>query len=78
MRTGRRDILIRDSAKNDGRWPATFFTNHGNGKIDMHFCTVRLNDENTFEHDWHCMEFNPDFVKVLKKCGRLPIDSMSE
>ena len=76
--TGRRDALIKDSAKNDGRWPATFFINHRDDRIDMHFCTLRLNEEDTFEHAWHCLELNADFINVLKKCGRLPIDSMNE
>ena len=76
--TGHTDVLINDSARNDGRWPATFFKSTGGDKLEMHFCTSFLNDENSYEHTWHCMEFNADFTQLLKKHYRLPIDSIDK
>jgi len=44
VRTGYREVLIRGNAKNDGRWPATFFIDRDDGRLEFHFCTVRLQD----------------------------------
>ena len=49
-----------------------------NGRIDFHFCTVRLNEEGNYEHSWHCMPYNSDFSTMLRKYGRLPVDSIEK
>ena len=76
LKTGRRYTLVCGSAQNDGRWPATFFVDHGTGCLDLNFCTSQLNDERYYEHSWHCMSFNTDFAELLRKYGGLPIDSV--
>ena len=37
--------LVYGSASNRGEWPATFFIDHGNNKIDFHYCTVTLKEK---------------------------------
>ena len=39
---------------------------------------MHLNDENMYEHSIHMMEFNADFMQVLKKYQRLPMDSIDQ
>ena len=67
LRTGQTDSLVSASAGNEYEWPATFFTAHTNDCVDFFFCTARLNDESMYEHACHVMEFNADFVQMLKK-----------
>ena len=72
------DKLIACTAKNMNKHQATFFVQESEERFALHFCTVSLNYENMYEHFWHCLEFNPDFVKILRKYGRLPIDNIVE
>ena len=79
IRTGHKDALIKGSARNEGKYPAIFFVEHGSDDLELHFCTVTLNDRNnTYEQTWHCMELKADFVNTLKKYGQLPLTSIGE
>ena len=78
LRTGYKDAIVHGSSQNLNQYPATFFVDRGNGRMDLHFCTTQLNAENTYEHTWHYMAFNADFTEILKKYNRLPINSIEE
>lgn len=68
----------KSSLKWHEKFPRTFFVDQGNGKLDFHFATSSVNEENMYIHTWHCMKFNADFKEKLLKYGRLPIDSVDE
>ena len=57
MKTGHVDILIQGSTEksvNNAIAGATFFVEHEHNRIDFHFCTVQLTDENLYESVWYC------------------------
>ena len=66
LKTGHRDVLVKECPQHWGKFPATFFRDHGNGRFDLHFCVTRKTVEGTFEHTWQYMEFKSDFAKILK------------
>ena len=39
---------------------------------------MRLNDESMYEQACHVMEFNEDFVQMLREYERLPLGSIDE
>ena len=54
LKTGVRSTLIQGSNGTPhnplffgpGKWKSTFFADHGNGKLDFHFSTSSVNEEN--------------------------------
>ena len=47
-------------------------------KFDLNFCTSRITSEGKYEHNWHKMPFNPDFFRILRGYGQLPIATVKE
>ena len=76
--TGYRTTLIGGSSFNLAKWPATFFTHPNDDRVALHFSTIYTNAENIYEQMMHCMEYNRDFFEILRKKGRLPMDSIIE
>ena len=69
--------LIYGSAQANKSTQAAFFKSHDSG-FEMHFCTSELNIEQDNVQNWHCMQFDKDFIDTLKKYKRLPFASVTD
>lgn len=78
VKTGQRDELVLGSANNDSRQKALWFTDLGNDRISLNFCTETRTYEQTFEHNWYNIQFNSDFAYILRTYGRLPITKIDK
>ena len=47
-------------------------------KFDLNFSTLRLTADGKYEHNWYKMPFNPDFFRILREYGQLPIATVKE
>jgi hypothetical protein len=74
VETGQRQVLIQGSpaASVDNPYPCSFFLKCGDG-YEFHFCIVKQ-EKGTTVNSWYRWFLGQDFIKTLKKYGRLPLE----
>ena len=72
VETGEKQILIQGSPNSYNSSPSAFFLKCGDG-YELHFCTVKQQKGSTV-HSWYRWYLGPDFFKLLKKYGGLPLE----
>ena len=76
VETGARQILIQDTPKCPKQIPCSFFLKSSDG-YELHFCTV-TQKKGTILNSWYRWYLGPDFFKMLRKYGRLPLEMSIE
>ena len=70
--TGRKKILIQGSCFSDKKFPSVLFLQVEDG-YDLHFCTKKY-DMGSYLHTWYRWNLGFDFLLMLNKFSRLPLE----
>ena len=74
--TGARQKLVHGSPNGSSELPSSFFLKCGDG-YELHFCTVK-HEKGTTINSWYRWYIGQDFLYLLNKYGRLPLEMSVE